>query len=291
MSDTPQGPGWWMADDQLWYPPHLRLGASTVPPVAAQAPSASVMPSTRVPTSKFPWKGIAAGSAVLALALVATVVFLLTRNSDTTPASTTTTSVSTTTAPATSTTTSPSGPGSAPPESSPPTTAPVAASPTAGTGGIANEAPGLLCKDLKGKGYSYPDAVDYWRAQGQPGAMDADKNGIPCETVYSERDVTLYWGSTGPVADGSCPSGPTLLAALRATPQLDDATGSPKALGQIQCALPFATAFDTTPGDGETAQILFKAINGYWVALDGGTSIDCQDQWSIPTAEAEKLGC
>jgi len=32
MSDTPQGPGWWMADDGRWYGPERRAGDSTVPP-------------------------------------------------------------------------------------------------------------------------------------------------------------------------------------------------------------------------------------------------------------------
>ena len=32
--------------------------------------------------------------------------------------------------------------------------------------------------------------------------MDADRNGIPCETVYSASDVVAYWGDRLP-ADGS----------------------------------------------------------------------------------------
>jgi len=173
------------------------------------------------------------------------------------------------------------------------TVAPTTVAPATpvGPGDVLTEPVGLLCKDLNAKGYSYSASVDYWRAHGQPDNMDADKNGIPCETTYSERDVILYWGSTGPVADGTCPSPSTLLSSLRATPQLDDAIGNPRVLGEIQCSLPFATAFDTTPGEGETAQILFKAISGYWVALDGGTGLDCVGQWSVPASDAEILGC
>lgn len=292
MSDTPRGPGWWMADDQRWYPPHLRSGASTSPPAAAHPPPAHTR-STGAPPSRNLWKGLTAAAVVLAVVLIATIAVILTRDSDIGPSSAATTPVSSTTnSPiSTTTTTALSGPETTTPEPSPPATAPAAASPIPGPGGIANEAPGFLCKDLVGKGYSYPDAVDYWQAQGQPEAMDADKNGIPCETTYSERDVILYWGSTGPVADGTCPSPSTLLSSLRATPQLDDAIGNPRVLGEIQCSLPFATAFDTTPGEGETAQILFKAISGYWVALDGGTGLDCVGQWSVPASDAEILGC
>jgi hypothetical protein len=44
-------------------------------------------------------------------------------------------------------------------------------------------------------GYSYVAAIDYWRMHGQPNQMDADKNGIPCETVYAPTDVSSYWSA------------------------------------------------------------------------------------------------
>jgi hypothetical protein len=62
---------------------------------------------------------------------------------------------------------------------------------------------GLFCRDLKAKGYSYVAAIDYWRLHGQPNQMDADRNGIPCETVYSRSDVALYWN--GREISGSAP--------------------------------------------------------------------------------------
>jgi hypothetical protein len=52
---------------------------------------------------------------------------------------------------------------------------------------------GLFCRDLKTKGYSYVAAIDYWRLHGQPNQMDADRNGIPCETVYPRGDIGQYW--------------------------------------------------------------------------------------------------
>lgn len=52
---------------------------------------------------------------------------------------------------------------------------------------------GLLCRDLKKRGYGYPAAVDYWRIHGQPQRLDADRNGIPCEPEYPRAEVGKYW--------------------------------------------------------------------------------------------------
>ena len=52
---------------------------------------------------------------------------------------------------------------------------------------------GLFCRDLHAKGYSYVAAIEYWRLHGQPNQMDADRNGIPCETVYPRSDVAASW--------------------------------------------------------------------------------------------------
>jgi hypothetical protein len=66
---------------------------------------------------------------------------------------------------------------------------------------------GLFCRDLNAKGYSYVAAIDYWRLHGQPNQMDADRNGIPCETVYPRGDIGKYWngravGDVTPLASG-----------------------------------------------------------------------------------------
>lgn len=65
-------------------------------------------------------------------------------------------------------------------------------------------APGLLCRDLDFAGHSYSDAIAYWVSEGEPERMDADRNGIPCETVYSESDVVAFWGD--PLPTSSIPS-------------------------------------------------------------------------------------
>ncbi len=53
---------------------------------------------------------------------------------------------------------------------------------TAGVG------PGALCRDLAAAGYRYAGAVGYWLREGRPERMDADGNGIPCETVYDTEE-------------------------------------------------------------------------------------------------------
>lgn len=52
---------------------------------------------------------------------------------------------------------------------------------------------GLFCRDLRAKGYSYVEAVEYWRHHGRPDRMDADRNGVPCETVYTRAAVAAFW--------------------------------------------------------------------------------------------------
>ncbi len=39
MSDMSQGPGWWIASDDKWYPPHLHPSVRVDPPTPAEAPS------------------------------------------------------------------------------------------------------------------------------------------------------------------------------------------------------------------------------------------------------------
>lgn len=57
---------------------------------------------------------------------------------------------------------------------------------------------GLFCRDIASLGYDYSDAVAYWVSEGSPDRMDADRNGIPCETVYDAADVLAFWGDPLP---------------------------------------------------------------------------------------------
>ncbi len=65
---------------------------------------------------------------------------------------------------------------------------------------FAGVARGAFCRDLDAEGLDYLGAFMYWLWDGSPERMDADRNGIPCETVYPETDVTTvlanvvgYW--------------------------------------------------------------------------------------------------
>ena len=98
-------------------------------------------------------------------------------------------SESPTTATASSTTEAP--PGNV--AESPPATA---AAPS-GIGDVLDQPAGLFCRDLRSEGYSYSAAVDYWRHHGQPDRMDADLDGVPCETVYPAENIDAYWGDFG----------------------------------------------------------------------------------------------
>jgi hypothetical protein len=52
---------------------------------------------------------------------------------------------------------------------------------------------GLLCRDLESRGVGVYDALRYYIWEGYPSRMDADSNGIPCETVYPDAaEVWLY---------------------------------------------------------------------------------------------------
>lgn len=62
---------------------------------------------------------------------------------------------------------------------------------------------GLLCadiienevfqRDLVDPEYAYFGALLYWFLEGRPDRMDADGNGIPCETVFPAPDVDAVW--------------------------------------------------------------------------------------------------
>lgn len=110
-------------------------------------------------------------------------------------------------APATTTSSSP-----APATATSTTSSPVPTKePTAQSTAPAGLPSGLLCADLRAQGLDYGQAVSYWVAEGQPDRMDADRNGIPCETRYPREDVVAYWGDEewGAARDylGNLPSG------------------------------------------------------------------------------------
>jgi len=71
----------------------------------------------------------------------------------------------------------------------PTTTAPTTTTAAVPPGPVREQPDGLFCRDLKARGYTFPQALAYWLADGRPARMDADGNGIPCETVYPPAEV------------------------------------------------------------------------------------------------------
>lgn len=158
-------------------PPPPAVGAPTSPPSAPQPPATPARSNGRTIVLSVLATLVAIG--VVAAAFLAGRSGESAESTTTTSTSTTTPEPTTTTAPTTTSTTA------APAPEPPPPPAPI--------GDVRSAPAGLLCKDLAAQGYSYSAAVEYWRVNGQPNRMDADKNGIPCETVYSRADVVAYW--------------------------------------------------------------------------------------------------
>jgi hypothetical protein len=109
----------------------------------------------------------------------------------------TTTTVPTVGATAASATTAPSPPPSTVTTSTTTTTSTVTSTTLAAVTDLAG---GLFCRDVADLGFGYTDAVMYWVAEGEPDRMDADRNGIPCETVYSRAEVVDFWGDPLPTS-------------------------------------------------------------------------------------------
>jgi hypothetical protein len=67
--------------------------------------------------------------------------------------------------------------------------------PAVALGDLFLEPDGLRCADLQALGYGAKDAVDHWFLCGAPPLMDADADGIPCETVFPdvERYLPAYY--------------------------------------------------------------------------------------------------
>jgi hypothetical protein len=165
------------------------------------------------PTSRRTPTWIPAAIGALVTAIIAAVIGLVVLPSDEAAAPSET---STTTTDATTTTETPA--------TTQETTTTTAPAPTvAPARNVLDEPPGLYCRDLNAKGYSYADAVRYWEHHGRPSQMDATGNGIPCQTVYPAADVEAQWGVVPPGAiDFSSP----LLTGFRQNKAIAESVGS-----------------------------------------------------------------
>jgi hypothetical protein len=62
---------------------------------------------------------------------------------------------------------------------------------------------GLLCRDVAAAGYlQFDNAVAYWLREGRPDRMDADRNGIPCETVYEPFEIEWFFEQASQLENG-----------------------------------------------------------------------------------------
>ena len=149
--------------------------------------------------------------AVVVIGAIAGVAYWLGTRGDKTSSPDTTTVPTAVTTPSTSTTiASSTSVAVAPTSTTPPPVVvvqtSVVAPPIATNQGLPS---GLYCRDLAARGYSFSDALWYWEREGYPSRMDADKNGIPCETVYPKSAIEVYFPSADYYDDSSVdlPSG------------------------------------------------------------------------------------
>ncbi|MGD2043951.1 MAG: excalibur calcium-binding domain-containing protein [Acidimicrobiia bacterium] len=63
--------------------------------------------------------------------------------------------------------------------------------------------PGMYCRDLVAEEDHPPywSAVLYWLSEGEPDRMDADRDGVPCETVYPEAFIRDFLEDPSIVGD------------------------------------------------------------------------------------------
>jgi hypothetical protein len=52
--------------------------------------------------------------------------------------------------------------------------------------------PGLFCRDLDERNFGFWTAAIYWVSEGSTSRMDADGNGIPCETIYPSDQIDSF---------------------------------------------------------------------------------------------------
>lgn len=57
---------------------------------------------------------------------------------------------------------------------------------------VENEPGGLSCRHLARRGYTYDDAIAYWKMHGRPTLMDEDGDAVPCEAVYPEATIEYF---------------------------------------------------------------------------------------------------
>lgn len=239
---------------------------------------------------------------IVAIVVVAAVIgglgaFIATRDGSTTAATVSDSTAIPTTLPATT-----EAPTTAVPITEVPITAAPApaAAPPAPAEDVRSLPAGLFCRDLNGRGFSYSAAVDYWRKNGNTDQMDADKNGIPCETVYPRGDVVAYWGAAAKSGSsaGSCPNESTLKAAIAADPaNWNIGSGAGYDLSLIRCSGKWAVAKlqeRSIPGAdaGVAGLAIFSFGDGWQFTGSGDFYADAPcDGYGVPATDQTALRC
>jgi hypothetical protein len=210
LGQQPDEPGWWQASDSKWYPPES-MPTAPVPVTPASDPT-TLLPTTstaspsggplaRVKSAPL-WAKIAVPIAAVLLAagiagangssnkkatgLIATTTSSILRSTSTTE-SATTSEPPTTEAPTTVATTLP--PTTAPRPTLPPVTQPPATSPTTPPappptqGGPANPGDSKNCSDFATYAQAKSWFDTYFPKYGDVAHLDADHDGIPCESL------------------------------------------------------------------------------------------------------------
>jgi len=180
MSDAPQGPGWWMADDRKWYPPDATPGTVTAPVAAPDTEGPVTVPSTP-PGRKQTGRNAAIGAGLVALiALAGAGAWWMGRStsSDTRasdrPASTTTVATASTSDPPTTS----SAPAPPPTEAPVGSTAPPSPPASAATGAVDLTDPLVA---------GYPQVLSY--ANSTPGTRSM----LPDHLAELSNATTVTW--------------------------------------------------------------------------------------------------
>lgn len=110
---------------------------------------------------------------------------------------------------------------------------------------VAGEAPGQLCRDLAASGYRFPDALAYWFMEGAPDRMDADGNGIPCETVYDPMEIGSHlWSPSSELEPGLFCRDFTSFGGFRTAVRYWMQQGMPERMDADGDGIPCETVFD-----------------------------------------------
>jgi len=110
-------------------------------------------------------------------------------------------------------------------------------------------APGLICKDVAAEGYGFFPALIYWVREGRPNRMDADSNGIPCETVYPAAEVgsIIYFDAGAEISPGlMCSDVASLGHAYAAALVYWVREGAPARMDADSNGIPCETVYPTT---------------------------------------------